>query len=114
MKNPKSFKIFGPPLSQTWSMESIFKNVKSYDTLYHQFKCYYDEFEGNVNACVAVYNAYLHRKFILLSKQMKKIVKDQKNHDSNVFKTRRHLPHDDKEDAMGVRAECSGGLAWVL
>ena len=109
MENPTSFKFFGPPLLQTRAMDSIFESVKSYDTLYHRFKCYYDGFEGNVNACVALYNAYLHRKNILLSKQMKKILKDQKNHDGNLFKTAKV-----KEFIMRVDDKCRAGLELVF
>ena len=61
MENPKSFKFFGPQLSQTRAMDSIFESVKNSDTLYHRFKRYYDEFKGDVNACVALYNAYLYK-----------------------------------------------------
>ena len=105
MENPTSFKFFGPPLSQSQAMDSIFDSVKSNNTLYHRFKCYYDEFEGDVNACVALYNAYLHRKLILVSKQMENIVEDQKDHDGNLFKTEIV-----KEFMASIDDKCRAGL----
>ena len=83
--------------------------MESNDTLYHRFKCYYDEFEGDVDAYVALYNTYLHRKNILLSKQMKKILKDQKNHDGNLFKTTKV-----KEFIARVDDKCQAGLELVF
>ena len=87
IEHPSSFMFFGTPLSQTRSFDSIFHSMNSLSTIYHRFMSYYPEFEGDVTSCVALYNAYLHRKAIILSKEIKKKGKDVKNYDGNLFHT---------------------------
>ena len=60
MDFPSTYLFFGPPLTQCRAFDSIFKNAKSLSTVHHLFLSYYAEFEGDVEACLALYNAYLH------------------------------------------------------
>ena len=53
---PCSLMFFGAPLTQSQSFDSLWKNLKSNDTLYSRFTCMFDEFEGDVEACQALYN----------------------------------------------------------
>ena len=86
---PSSFMFFGTLLSQTRSYDSIFHSAKSLSTIYHRFKHYYLEVEGDVTASLALYNAYLHGKAIILSKLIKKKEKEAKNYDGNIFNTKK-------------------------
>ena len=61
INSPSSLMFFGAPLTQSRSFDSLWKNVQSPDTLYARFACMFDEFEGNVEACQALYNSYLFR-----------------------------------------------------
>jgi len=54
-------KFFGPPLSFARSFNTVFHRVNNKLTLYHRFKCFYDEFEEDVVSCLAIYNAYINR-----------------------------------------------------
>ena len=84
---PSTFKFFGTPLTRSRSFDSIFKNVKSLSTIFHRFKHYYSEFEGDLTACTQLYNSYLHRRNIIFSDTIKKKAKDAKNYDGNLFHT---------------------------
>ena len=52
LANPLSIMFFGPPLSSSGSFDSIFKDVKSTNTLHHKCMCYYSPFlETPMLAC---------------------------------------------------------------
>ena len=63
-----SFMFFGTPLSQICSFNSIFHSVNNLSTIYRRFMSYYLEFKGDFTSFVALNNAYLHQKAIILSK----------------------------------------------
>ena len=54
----ETFMFFGPPLTQCRAFDSIFKNPRNLSTLHHLFLSYYAEFEGDVQACLTLYNAH--------------------------------------------------------
>ena len=64
--------FFFVPLLQNHSFDSIFKTADNLSSIRHHFLCYYDEFEGDVVACLAFYNVYLHRQATVLAEQIKK------------------------------------------
>ena len=59
INSPTFLMFFGAPLTQSRSFDSLWSTVKSHKTLYSRFSCMYDEFEGDVEACQALYNSYL-------------------------------------------------------
>ena len=68
---PSSLMFFGAPLTQSRAFDSLWKNVKSNETLYTRFACMYDEFEGDVEACQALYNSYLFRRMAIAENKLK-------------------------------------------
>jgi len=88
MDFPSTYLFFGPPLTQCRAFDSIFKNAKSLSTVHHLFLSYYAEFEGDVEACLALYNAYLHRRAYIFARKVGMLEKSAKNYDKNLFKSK--------------------------
>ena len=84
---PSTFLFFGAPLSQCRSFDSIFNDCKSTSTIHHRFLAYYHEFEGDVQACLALYNAYLHKRSYILAQNVGKLKLAEKKHDKDIFKS---------------------------
>ena len=82
--------FFGPPLTTSRSFDTIFHNAKSLMTLYHLYICYYSHFEGGVNACLSLFNAYLSRKTSILAMKAKQ---KEKRYDGNVFSTKKAVDY---------------------
>ena len=70
-----SIKFFGAPLSQPHTFDFVFKGPTEEATHYHRFIKFYDEYEGDVNACLALYNCYLSRRLAVMEGEMKKFTK---------------------------------------
>ena len=70
IERPTEFMFFGPPLSSTRSYDDIFKNTQNLDSLFHLFVCYHDCVLGDVNAYLALQNAYVSRRNVVLEKQL--------------------------------------------
>ena len=67
MSQPKDFMFFGAPLNVTRSFDEALKNLTSLHTLHHRFVSFYDHFEGDVEACLALINSYLARRTDILA-----------------------------------------------
>ena len=88
INNPSSLMIFGPPREVNRSFDDIFIHVKGIQGLHQRFLAYYDEFEGDVKACLSLYNSYLASRLVLADKQMDAHLATQKNYDGNIFRTK--------------------------
>ena len=64
--------FFGAPLSQSRQFDKLWPTVKSANTLYNRFRCMYDEFEGDVEACQSLYNSYLFCRLTIAEAKLKK------------------------------------------
>ena len=69
--NPKVFMFFGPPLSCSRSFDDMFANCETFENLHHKFVCFHEHFLGDVNASLALQNAYLSKRCNILEKQLK-------------------------------------------
>ena len=83
--NPSVFMFFGAPLSMGRSFDNIFSKLTNLDLLHARFLAYYDEFEGDVNACIGLYNAYLQKRLSILEAMCKKMDKESSEIDGGVF-----------------------------
>ena len=72
---PSTNMFFGAPLSQSRAYDSIFRNV-GLQTAQQRFLQYYDELEGDVSACLALYNSYLFRLVAITEATCRKRVKE--------------------------------------
>ena len=91
-------KFFGPPLSFARSFDTVFHRVNNKSTLYHRFKCFYDEFEGDVVSCLAIYNAYINRRLASTEKKLATAQAKTKMFNKNLFKTKPVLKFIEKFD----------------
>ena len=85
ISNPSRIMFFGPPRETSRAFDDIFKNAKLLDTMHLLFLTYYDEFEGDVSACLSLLNSYLSRRVVLLEKQLSQEQKSKKTFDGNIF-----------------------------
>ena len=60
--NPLSIMFFGQPTCTTRAFDGIFRCCTNPSTLHHRYISFYDEFEGDITACLALENAYLHAR----------------------------------------------------
>ena len=88
INSPTSLMFFGAPLTQSRSFDSLWPTVKSNDTLYARFACMYDEFEGDVEACQALYNSYLCRRVAIAETKLRQAEKSQKHYDGDLFRSK--------------------------
>ena len=69
----------------TRSFDKTFKDVSDLNKLYHRFISFYNEFEGDANSCLSIYNSYMSRKLTVfqnkLSKSEKKATKSKVDKD---------------------------------
>ena len=84
---PTTFMFFGALLTQCRSFDSIFQDCRSISTVHHHSICYYCEFEGDVQACLALYNAYQHRHAYIFVLQVGRLQRGQKKYDKNLLKS---------------------------
>ena len=89
LKHPSTFMFFGPPVATSRSFDKIFMNPTKVETLHHRYISYYDHFEGDVNACLALHNAYLSKKSSLQEKEIKALKKGTKDHNGGIFRTKK-------------------------
>ena len=83
---PSTFMFFGAPLTQSRAFDTIFHTSERLDTLHHRFMTYYKEFEGDIQSCYALYNAYLHKRAFVFAKQVGKLQRQQKDYDGKLFR----------------------------
>jgi hypothetical protein len=100
INSPSSLMFFGAPLTQSRSFDSLWKNVKSHDTLYLRFACMFDEFEGDVEACQALYNSYLFRRLAIAEKKLQDTEKKKKHYDGALFRSKGVVTFLSKIDAL--------------
>ena len=63
----------------------VYKNIETMTSLHHRFVLYYDHFEGDVEACLCLYNSYLAKRMWILEREDKKKAKKEKHHNGGVF-----------------------------
>ena len=78
---PSSFLFVGASLSRCRSFDSIFNDCRPLSNIHHRFLSYYHEFEGDVQACLALYNTYLHKRSYILAQQVGKLKRAEKKYD---------------------------------
>ncbi len=98
--SPSSLMLFGAPLSQSQSFGSLWKNIKSNNTLYSRFTCMYVQFKGDVEACQAMYNSYLFRRMAIAEKQLKDEEEKKKHYNGDLFRSNEVVTFLSKIDAL--------------
>ena len=86
MSQPKDFMFFGAPLNVTRSFDEALKNLTSLHTLHHRFVSFYDHFEGDVEACLALINSYLARRTDILANKAAASARKAEAFDSKLFR----------------------------
>jgi len=72
--NPTSFMFFGAP-SSARCFDVVFKDVTVLNKLHHRFLQFYDEFEGDAVACLALHNSYVMARLTAVEKKSRMKVK---------------------------------------
>jgi len=97
--NPSAIMFFGPPLNMSRSYDLIFKNIETLNSLHQRFVLYYNHFEGDVEACLCLYNSYLAKRMAILESDAKKKEASHKQYDGSIFTSDRAVqfcqPFDD-------------------
>ena len=88
VNSPLSVMMFGPPLSSTRPFNNVFGNASDASTLHHRFVNMYDEFVGDINACLGLYNSYVYRQLVAAEKKVKDMADSQRQYDSEILKSR--------------------------
>ena len=65
--NPTSFMFFGAP-SSARCYNVVFKDVTNTNKFHHRFLQFYDEFEGDSVACLALHNSYVMAQLAAVGK----------------------------------------------
>ena len=78
--------FFRPPLSLTRSYDSVFEGCSNLSTLHHRFIHCYNEFNKDVNTCLALYNSYVHRRLAVLGERRNTEKKNAHVFDGNSFR----------------------------
>ena len=68
--HPTSFMFFGAPTSPR-CFDVVFKDVTDKNKLHHRFLQFYDEFEGDSVACLALHNSYVMARLVAEGKASK-------------------------------------------
>ena len=89
VNSPSAVMFFGPPRDVNRSFDEIFKDVSSTAKLHQRFLAYYDEFEGDVTACLSLYNSYLTSCLNVTSARHRKELAERKTYDPNIFWTKK-------------------------
>ena len=83
--NPSVFMFFGAPLSMGRSFYNIFSKLTKLDSFHARFCAYYDEFKGDVNACLGLYNVILQKRLSIFEAMCKKMDKESNKIGGGVF-----------------------------
>ena len=83
---PTDFMFYGAPLNVTRSFDEAMKNLSSLDTLHHRFVAFYDHFEGDVEACLALINSYLARRCDILTSKAAAWARKADSFDGKMFR----------------------------
>ena len=87
--NPLSIMFFGQPTCTTRAFDGIFRCCTNPSTLHHRYISFYNEFEGDITACLALENAYLHARRKADAKTMQRMSAKSVSYDANLFKSER-------------------------
>ena len=79
--------FFGAPCIKTRAFDTIFRGIKSLNTLFHSYISFNLEFEGDVASPMALINVYLIGCWHKSARKLKKAVKEAKVYDGNLFNT---------------------------
>lgn len=82
---PFNLMFFGNPLSMSRSYDLVFKSVSTLLSFHHRFILYYDHMEGDIAACLCLYNSYLAKQMALLESNTKKKEVKEKTYDGSIF-----------------------------
>ena len=85
--NPRSLMFFGQPTSTTRAFDGIFRCCTNPSTLHHRYISFYDEFEGDTTACLALENAYLHARRKADSQTMESMLAKARSYNPDLFKS---------------------------
>ena len=64
--------LSGIPMTSLRAFGGIFNSCTNFSTHRHCFLHIYDKFEGDLQVCLAIYNAYLHTRMSAMGKAQKK------------------------------------------
>ena len=91
ISSPLTFMFFGPPLTKSRSFDSIFLSLKSLNTVHARFLAYYNEFVGDLIACLFLKNAYLHRRLAIMESNANKKAKESRTISGSIFRSKNVL-----------------------
>ena len=97
---PRSLMFFGAPLTQSRAFDSLWRTVKSNDTLFARFSCMFDEFEGDVEACQALYNSYLFRRMAIAEHKLKVKEEKERQYNGDLFRSNEVVTFLSKIDSL--------------